>query len=267
MRKEIATLRQNNAQATHHAAAPADAPGRSLRANESSAMASNASYIPAKSSSYGEAPRAFSWSGFYLGLHAGYGWGSNDWNLLGAVEGPGFFGSPLNPKTQGVLGGIQGGANYQLGNWVVGIEAELTYMHGKGTDNGTLLGVFPTTATSQIDWLATFTGRFGYAFGPSLLYAKGGVAAAEYKDSLSLINGVPAFVDFGTKTNTNVGWTVGAGWEYAFAPNWSAKIEYNYLDLGTTTEIFFATPGAGLSLQQEIQHTLQIAKVGVNYRF
>jgi outer membrane immunogenic protein len=96
---------------------------------------------------------------------------------------------------------------------------------------------------------------------------KGGVAAAEYKDNLVLT--APGLaLDFGTKTNTLVGWAVGAGWEYAFAPNWSAKIEYNYLDFGTTTENFnvIAAP-ATLTLPQDIHHTLQLVKLGANYRF
>ncbi|WP_197033564.1 outer membrane protein [Bradyrhizobium sp. URHD0069] len=238
----------------------------------------SAADLPAKSRPYVEA-QVFSWSGFYLGLHAGYGWGSNNWNLVGVLESPTIIGNPLKPKTDGVLGGVQAGANYQLASWVFGIEADLAVMHGKGSSDGTLLqaGGAPigitSTATSQIEWLALFTGRAGYAFDRTLFYAKGGVAAAETKDSFNLLQMAPTpqFIDFGSKNNTQVGWTIGGGIEHAFAPNWSAKIEYNYIDLGTSSENFnvliAGAPSTTLTFRQDIEHTLQIVKVGANYRF
>jgi outer membrane immunogenic protein len=226
-------------------------------------------------SPYVEAPRAFSWSGFYLGLHAGYGWGSNEWDFLGVVELPGVTGNPLSPKTNGVLAGVQAGANYQLGTWVFGMEADWALMRGRASASGPVFtgpGNLPITATamSQIDWLATFTGRLGYAADRSLFYVKAGVAAAEYKDdySILLVTTPPQMVDFGTKTNTLVNWTVGGGIEHAFAPNWSAKIEYNYVNLGTTSGNFnFTGAAASLTFQQNVEHKLQIVKVGANYRF
>jgi outer membrane immunogenic protein len=226
-------------------------------------------------SPYLEAPRAFSWSGFYLGLHAGYGWGSNDWSLLGVVELPGITQSPLSPKTDGVLAGVQAGANYQLGAWVFGMEADWSLMRGRASAAGTLftgVGNTPIAATgmSQIDWVATFTGRLGYAVDRSLFYVKAGVAAAEYKDdyTITLASAPPQSVDFGANTNTLVNWTLGGGLEHAFAPNWSVKIEYNYINLGTTSENFnFAGAAASLTFQQNVEHKLQILEVGANYRF
>lgn len=236
----------------------------------------SAADLPAKSRPYVEA-QVFSWSGFYLGLHAGYGWGSNNWNPRGIFEDPtgNLAVGPLKPKTDGVLGGVQAGANYQFASWVFGIEADLAVMHGKGSSDGPFFqGGLPlpgstTTATSQIEWLALFTGRAGYAFDRTLFYVKGGIAAAETKDNftVSLAGPLSQFTDFGTKNNTQVGWTIGGGIEHAFAPNWSAKIEYNYVDLGTTSETFTAVAPLGLTIRQDIEHTLQIVKVGANYRF
>jgi outer membrane immunogenic protein len=212
-----------------------------------------------------------------LGLHAGYGWGANDWISRGIVEDPTITVGALNPKSDGALGGIQMGANYQLASWVFGIEADLAFLHAKGSRDGQLFQAglpapgINTTATSQIEWLALFTGRAGYAFDRTLFYVKGGVAAAETKNNLSLLSVaiVPAqFIDFGTKNNTQVGWTIGGGIEHAFAPNWSAKIEYNYVDLGTTSENFnIVAPPTTLTFRQNIEHTLQLVKVGANYRF
>jgi outer membrane immunogenic protein len=233
----------------------------------------SAADMPVKSRPYVEA-QVFSWSGFYLGLHAGYGWGSNNWKSLGILEDPNFVVGPVGPKTDGVLAGVQAGANYQLASWVFGIEADWAFMHAKGSANGGPALAFgvPTgttpTATSQIEWLALFTGRAGYALDRTLFYVKGGAAAAGTKDHFRLVT-IPVLLDLGTKTNTQVGWTIGGGIEHAFAPNWSAKIEYNYVDLGTTSEDFNATvvPPSSLSIRQAIERKLQIVKVGANYRF
>jgi outer membrane immunogenic protein len=237
----------------------------------------SAADMPVKSRPYVEA-QVFSWSGFYLGLHAGYGWGSNNWKSLGFIQDPTADSGLLKPKTDGVLGGIQLGANYQLASWVFGIEADMAFIHAKGSANGPLFSLgLPVpgpvaTATSQIEWLALFTGRAGYAFDRTLFYVKGGVAAAGTKDNFTLslaTSAPPQFIDFGTRNNTQVGWTIGGGIEHAFAPNWSAKIEYNYVDLGTTSENFngIGNLGTPITMRQDIEHKLQIVKVGANYRF
>ena len=221
------------------------------------------------------APPVFTWDGFYLGVHAGYGWGSDPWTFKGALENPAIGSTNVNPGTNHVLGGVQAGANYQLGTWVVGIEADVSALGVKGSaDTGLTLAGVPsgimTTATSQVDWLALFTGRVGYAWDHALFYAKGGVAAGDTKDNFAVFSttGTPAFIDFGTKNNLMVGWTAGAGIEYAFAPHWTAKIEYNYVDLGKNTENFnvIASP-ATLTFREDIEHTSNILKFGVNYRF
>ena len=227
-------------------------------------------------SPYAAAPPLFSWSGFYVGLHAGYGWGENNWNFGGVFEDPSISRSRQRPKTDGVLGGVQAGANYQFASWVVGMEWDLAFLSRKGSFDDPLLrsGVpipgFNITATSKFDWLTQFTGRAGYALDRTLFYVKGGIAAGETKDNLSLAAATapPQFIDFGTKTNLLVGWTVGAGIEHFFTPNWSAKIEYNYVDLGSSAEKFNFTNGnASLTFLENIQHKLQIVKVGANYKF
>lgn len=234
----------------------------------SSAMAAD---LPVKAGGYIAPPPAFSWSGFYVGVHGGYGWGSNNWNSRGFVEDPTVSASNFSPKTNSGLGGVQAGANYQIASWVLGIEADWSFLHGQGSSNGIVPGAFTVTGTSQIEWLATFTGRAGYAWDRSLIYVKGGAAAAGYKDDFALSTPAtipPVFNDLGTKGNTLVGWTVGAGFEYAFAPHWSAKIEYNYVDLGKVTERFNdVVPGGTFTPIEDVHHTLQVMKVGASYRF
>jgi outer membrane immunogenic protein len=216
----------------------------------------------------------FSWDGFYLGVNAGYGWGSNPWTSEGVFESAAVSASNANPSFNHVLGGVQAGANYQMGSWVVGVEADVSALGEKGSDTGTVIaggtpGIF-TSASSQTDWLALFTGRLGYAWDRALFYAKGGVAAGDTKDNLAIFSnvGTPAFFDLGTKTNLMVGWTVGGGIEYAFAPRWTAKIEYNYVDLGTNSENFnVVVSPATLTFRENIDHTANIVKFGANYRF
>jgi outer membrane immunogenic protein len=182
----------------------------------------------------------YNWTGFYIGGHVG-----------GAFAGS----NSLTGSDGRLLGGVQGGADYQFAtNWVLGIEAQYSWL---GNNNS---AVFPggTLVTNNSDQLGSVTGRLGYAWGPALLYAKGGYA---FKDGDHvLVAGSP----FGVATtgNTRDGYTVGAGLEYMFAPNWSAKIEYQYYNFGSTT---FLTAGSAFGTRiTDDEHTV---KGGINYRF
>jgi outer membrane immunogenic protein len=186
----------------------------------------------------------YNWTGFYVGGHVG-GAFAGDNSLLG--NDARFF------------GGVQGGFDYQFaGNWVVGAEAQYSWL--ANSNNGVL---FPggTLVSSNNNQLGSVTGRLGYALGPALLYAKGGYAWRD-NASLTVINaGAPAA--FTTAGNHKDGYTVGAGLEYMFTPNWSAKAEYQYYNFGNTT--FTAGPAdiAGVRFRND-EHTV---KAGLNYRF
>jgi outer membrane immunogenic protein len=215
----------------------------------------------------------FTWDGFYLGVNVGYGWSENQWTSQGILELPGAGTSNFDPKTNHVLGGVQAGANYQFGTWVAGFEADVMALGARESASGNVFvgGVavpgITATATTDVDWLALFTGRLGWAWDRALLYVKGGVAAGQTKDNFNL-SAPGAFIDFGTKTNVLVGGTIGAGIEYAFAPHWTAKIEYNWVDLGSNTENFnVIAGGASLTSREEIEHKISILKFGANYKF
>ena len=152
----------------------------------------------------------------------------------------------------------------------------MSALGAKGSVDGLLINPFPTSpiisrATSEVDWLTLFTGRVGYAWDRTLLYAKGGIAAGETKDSYLFgtpSSNPPVFSNVGTNTNFQVGWIVGAGVEYAFAPHWSVKIEYDYVDLGKNPETFSVLVNpASATFGWDIDHKMQILKVGANYRF
>ena len=225
-------------------------------------------------------PIPFSWSGFYVGVEAGYQWGTNNWTSQGFVEDVTgmVLVAPLSPKTEGPLGGVHAGANYQFGSWVLGMEVAAAVLGRKGSvDEQPILrtgALTPPTATgsSAVDWLTEFTGRAGYSMDRTLLYLKAGVAAGETKDSFSLTSPqrqAPVVFDFGSKTNISGGWILGAGIEHFLSTNWSAKIEYDYVDLGSTSERFnlMISPTSSLTFLETVNHKIQILKIGSSYKF
>jgi outer membrane immunogenic protein len=208
--------------------------------------------VPALAADLGAAPRytkapayvapIYNWTGFYIGGHLGGGF-AGDNSIVGSSR---------------FLGGIQGGADYQFApNWVAGIEVQYSWA---SNSNGSLLLPANTLVSSNSDQLGSVTGRLGYAFGPALLYAKGGYAWKDGDHLIATRGGVP--VAFTTSGNQRDGYTVGTGLEYMFAPNWSAKVEYMYYNFGSTT---FVTPVdlAGVRFNDD-EH---VVKAGVNYRF
>jgi outer membrane immunogenic protein len=205
--------------------------------------------VPART--YSKAPAytapavVYNWTGFYIGGHVG-GAFTDGTNLLGSDAR--------------FLGGVQGGFDYQFApNWVMGIEAQYSWLGG-GNNGGVL---FPggTLVTGNSDQLGSATGRLGYTWGPALLYAKGGYAWRDNNNIGVSVGGVPAA--FTASGNHKDGYTVGAGLEYMFAPNWSAKAEYQYYNFGNTTFTSGPADIVGAKFRDD-EHTV---KVGVNYRF
>jgi outer membrane immunogenic protein len=209
-------------------------------------------------------PVPFSWSGFYIGVNAGYGWASSNWTFIDSFPPAPFSSAKIN--SAGLLGGVEAGADHQFGNWVLGIGADFSLINSDATSStSTVLGT-AVAAHSEIDWLATFTGRFGYALDRSLLYLKGGVAGAEFKDDILLTAGAAA-LDSAVQDNTRIGWTIGAGYEYAILDNWTARIEYDYLDFARKNEVFSFSSGTGIAIDHSIDRKIQLLKLGVDYKF
>ena len=186
----------------------------------------------------------YNWTGFYIGGHIG-----------GAFAGA----NSLQGTGGRFLGGVQGGFDYQFDtNWVIGAEAQFS---GLANSRGSVALPAGGLITSRNDQIGSATARFGYTWGPALLYAKGGFAWRDNPDVGVSVDGTPvAFTAEGMHKN---GWTVGAGLEYMFAPNWSAKAEYQYYNFGNTT--FTSGPPAVVGARvRDDDHTV---KVGVSYRF
>lgn len=186
----------------------------------------------------------FSWNGFYLGINAGYGFGQSRWtNTVTSVNTGGF-------DVNGALVGGTAGYNVQMGTWVFGLETDIDWSNIKGSSTTNCAGACETSN----NWLGTLRGRFGYAFDRFLPYLTGGMAYGDVKGSIA---GAAGF------TKTNIGWTGGGGLEYAFINNWSAKVEYLYVDLGTATCDAICSGSSPFDVTFH-SHTV---RAGLNYKF
>ena len=190
----------------------------------------------------------YNWTGFYIGGHIGGAFnGSN--NFSGLATG--------NNNNGSFLGGLQVGADYQFApNWVLGVEGQYSWL--ASNSNGAVLPGFVYTNNQR--GLGSVAGRIGYTWGPGLLYVKGGYAFSDNNESVTAA-GVPQAFAF--DSNHSNGYTVGAGLEYMFAPNWSAKIEYQYYNFGKSS---FVTPTA-LATVGSFTTDDHTVKAGVNYHF
>ena len=232
------------------------------------------------------------WTGFYGGLNIGGGWDDGGSSTgysayfdpkfaIGSTPTTGFFRPrPIGPANLffepngnslgtagGVVGGLQVGYNYQFGQFVLGVETDFqgTSISGGGNNASQSLILSPygargseflapigalAGANTSLSWFGTVRGRVGYLFLPTLLiYGTGGFAYGQVNT-------------FGF-SNTDTGWTAGGGVEWLFAPNWSAKAEYLFVDLSNNG----ATGALGFNFGSRFQPQYNIVRAGVNYHF
>lgn len=190
--------------------------------------------------------RVYNWTGFYVGINGGGAFGLSNWTSPPPATG--------NFTVSGGLVGGTVGANYQLGSVVFGLEADADWSNISGTTfNTSCAGVGCQTNS---DWLATVRGRVGYAWDRVLVYGTAGGAFAN-------VQAAAGFLPF--SNSTQVGWTAGAGVEYAFAPNWTAKVEYLFVDLGNAS----CGPASCGTLTGNTTVTLNenVIRGGVNFKF
>jgi outer membrane immunogenic protein len=191
-----------------------------------------AMYVPAVAPVY-------NWGGIYIGLNGGYGFGSSAWTGGGLATG--------DFNTSGFLVGGTVGFNYQWDAFVVGAETDLDYTGISGSTS-----TCGTSCQTANDWLGTTRARVGYAADRVLFYGTAGVA---YGNVQANANGV-------TGSSTEIGWTAGAGVEAAFADNWTARIEYLYVDLSDAS---CGAPCAPASVS--VSFTQSLIRAGVDFKF
>ena len=218
-------------------------------------------------------PVVYEWTGFYLGLNLGYSWGrSNDLSTLTNVLGTVLFTNTNRARMDGVVGGAQAGYNWQVTNWVLGIEQDIDGTGERAKRNficpaGACTGpAVPFSMSQRLDWFSTIRGRAGYLVTPKiLLYGTGGFAFGNVSTSESIGASPIGFAG----TDTRYGWTAGAGIEGIIAPNWTARLEYLYIDLGRTTGTFLTGistfPAGPLFSNFSSRINDNVLRVGVNY--
>ena len=238
----------------------------------------------------------FTWTGFYVGVNAGYGFSdnSNNRNSVGSFAAGGAATTPALPagttltngftgsnSNDGFVGGGQIGYNYQMGNWVIGIEADAQYADMNNSRNGglvtatTLAGAaLPgfvgarNSTIGGIDWFGTVRGRLGYAFDRALIYGTGGFAYGGSDD-----NNNDGFNGYRGNNSMRTGWAAGGGVEYAFTPSLTGKIEGLYVSLDRNASngfvgTYFGTPvyttGFG---RRNNDSEFAVVRAGLNYKF
>jgi outer membrane immunogenic protein len=247
----------------------------------------------------------YDWTGPYIGINAGYGFGKSQTNAFFRDAGMGtpLFASGARSKLNGVIGGAQTGYNWQSGIWLIGLETDIQATNQRATKayfcpsiscNPTLAGFDATVGTwhyQKLDWFSTLRGRLGATVTPdALIYATGGAVVAGishvgtiFGSSLTPLfdaNGNPVLDANGNPINTTTpagagffthttktGWVVGAGFEVHLAGNWTGKIEYLHLDFGRDS-IDAANPlnQTPLAVSLNSRITDDIVRLGLSYK-
>jgi outer membrane immunogenic protein len=237
-----------------------------------SAGATQAADLPVKAPVAVVAAAPFSWTGIYVGGHFGAAWGTVESEV--PIHS---FVLPVSSHTvNGFLGGAQVGVNWQVNSWlVIGAEGQFSWADVDGSTPCLVV----VKCTTQVNWIATAAGRVGYTFDRTMLFAKVGVAWAD-SDYTATFGPFSA-----SASDTRTGLMIGAGVEHAFLTNWSAKLEYNYMDFDTES-LGFTSSGSGgcddkmvksaysydgcrgsSSINADITQRIHLIKFGINYRF
>jgi outer membrane immunogenic protein len=232
------------------------------------------------------------WTGLYIGGNVGYGWDSGSTGISGTTNNPGLapglaaifaagsYPAALSTSAKGVIGGGQIGYNWQMpSQWLIGLEADLQGSGITGSASQTQTPAFfdstSTGVTKSIDWFGTVRGRVGFLATPQvLLYGTGGLAYGQTKSSFTTTDvtfGCIANATLcanGSSSSVRAGWTAGAGAEAMLGSNWSAKLEYLYVDLGRySPSISTSTLPAVVFFNTSAQFHEQVVRVGLNYHF
>jgi outer membrane immunogenic protein len=223
------------------------------------ASVASAADLPVKAPPAPVVAPLYNWTGPYVGIAGGYGWGHSDQTDPGIIlrlviiNGDGSY-----AVNGGILGGTLG-YNWQQGPWVFGVEGDYSWADISGSSNtcGPTPPTPPHSCGTKLESLGTLRGRIGYAMGATgnwLPYVTGGLAVGELQawDALFPASG----------SDFRAGWTVGGGVEVGITRNWTAKIEYLYVDLGSK-QMFNIVPG----VPETVSFTANIIRGGINYRF
>ena len=201
----------------------------------------------------------FVWSGFYVGADVGYGWMRDS---LTQTDGT-TIAFTSKPQPKGMLGGVFAGYQMQSGNLVYGVESDVEFSKLKASTTTTYSGedIYHSVKTAM---RGSLRARLGYSFGPAMIYATGGVAAASFNTSKTNLD----FPNDGSQSGktTRFGWTIGTGVEYKLSSAWSLRTEYRYTDFGSFSRL---SDGRELFPGSTVTHKIsdQTVRIGVAYSF
>ena len=244
------------------------------------------------------APAVYSWTGFYLGGHVGYGWSdattkyTGDADVLTLVNA-GALPVGYDVGRGGFAGGVQTGYNWQLNSLVLGIEADASRLSiGRNVSAQNInpaaialpirgggflaLNQWDSTADLKADWVATVRGRAGLAFDRWMVFGTAGVAWADVATSGTLLRSFPvggAVIASwaGSTSQSKTGYVVGGGVEYAMTNNWLVRIEGLYYGFGHVNDVVQPAPGNILAdavpLNRTTDVNLAVVRLGLNYKF
>lgn len=199
----------------------------------------------------------YNWGGIYIGANGGGGLGTSEWTnaspLLAPTPSSGSF------DLSGALVGGTLGVNFQATALVFGLEADLAWSTIKGSTGSSYCGGPVTACETKNTWLGTARGRIGFAANRALIYATGGAAFGNIETGFVRPTGTTY------DTTNRVGWTAGGGVEFAFIDNWSAKLEYLYVDLGSGT--CATTVNCGTPAGDSVSFAAHTLRAGINFKF
>jgi outer membrane immunogenic protein len=231
----------------------------------SAAAADAPNYAPAYVPAWAPRPAAFDWNGLYVGGHLGGAFQERDVTVLNAANGTQL--GTGSPSEASFAGGGQLGVNFALwASWMVGMEADLsgTFLHNSATVT-TAGGAAQVQTDSKTDMYGTARFRTGYIWNNWLFYGTAGFGWSDAIVTRTQLTGItggagPGIVE--KVTGTPTGWVAGGGIEWAFAPKWTARLEYLHLDLGPNTFMF---PTSGI--RRDVESNIDVVRLGLNYRF
>jgi outer membrane immunogenic protein len=200
----------------------------------------------------------YDWTGFYIGADGGYGSSRNCWGFVPAAGG--VIPDGCNNSSGGIAGG-QMGYRWQAGGLVFGLEGQGGWANLRASQTSIVNPALIDRTT--VNGLGLFTAQVGYAWNAALLYLKGGAAVTSNNFSqIGTVSG--AVVNFASATRW--GGTIGVGFEYGFAPNWSAGVEYDHLFMGNANNSF-SVPAGAAAIVNQVNQNVDMVTVRVNYKF
>jgi len=219
-----------------------------------------AAYVPA-------VVPVYNWTGFYIGLNAGYGFANT--NSTATISGNSVIGSGTatgSNNLNGFAGGAQIGANWQWDAFVLGLEADFQGTSQSKTSSFACGAGCVITGTGKIPWFATLRGRAGVAMDRVLVYGTGGAVWLHASDKITASGGgiTATLID---TSDTKTGWTAGAGVEVAFSQNWTARIEYLFVDVKPTLTAAVPAAIGGGTATANVTIKDSIIRAGVNFKF